>query len=173
MQLICFLQSTQSELSEKKWRQPDRHNYLSKRNKATNVQSKPSSLTEINEVLQQATTIDKTDLVDISSSDSEDNDQENIDVSESENCSNIESASSSNEADSDTDWNLKLSLVLIYTMSLIDSKLIAVINLSYQQKDFVELFWKYIWKCIQLSICSQSFDTDLIFKNNYIYEHYE
>ena len=84
-------------------RQPDGHNYPSKRKKATNVQSKPSSLTEINEALQQATTIDKIDLVDISSSDSEDNDQENIDVSESENCSNVESASSSNESGSDTD----------------------------------------------------------------------
>ena len=73
--------------------QPDGHNYPSKRKKATNVQSKPSSLTEINEALQQATTIDKIDLVD-----SEDNDQENIDVSESENCSNVESASSSNES---------------------------------------------------------------------------
>ena len=83
--------------------QPDGHNYPSKRKKATNVQSKPSSLTEINEALQQATTIDKIDVVDISSSDSEDNDQENIDVSESENCSNVESASSSNESDSDTD----------------------------------------------------------------------
>ena len=98
----------------KTWRQPDRHNYPSKRKKATSVQSKPSSLTEINEALQQATTIDKIDIVDISSSDSEDNDQENIDVSESENCSNVESASSSNESDSDTDWNLKLSLVFIY-----------------------------------------------------------
>ena len=48
---------------------PDRHNYPSKRKKATNVQSKPSSLTEINEVLQQATTIDKIHIVDISSSD--------------------------------------------------------------------------------------------------------
>ena len=55
-------------------RQPDGHNYPSKRKKATNVQSKPSSLTEINEALQQATTIDKIDLVDISSSDSKDND---------------------------------------------------------------------------------------------------
>ena len=77
----------------KRRRQPDGHNYPSKRKKATNVQSKPSSLTEINEALQQATTIDKIDLVD-----SEDNDQENIDVSESENCSNVESASSSNES---------------------------------------------------------------------------
>ena len=77
----------------KTWRQPDRHNYPSKkRKKATSVQSKPSSLTEINEALQQATTIDKSDLVGISSSDSKDNDQENIDVSESENCSNVESA---------------------------------------------------------------------------------
>ena len=87
----------------KKRRQPDGHNYPSKRKKATNVQSKPSSLTEISEALQQATAIDKIDLVDISSSDSEDNDQENIDVSESENCSNVESASSSNESGSDTD----------------------------------------------------------------------
>ena len=76
--------------------------------------------------MQQATTIDKIDLVDISSSDSENNDQENIDVSESENYSNVESASSSNESDSDTDWNLKLSLVFIYIQyytSLIDSEL--------------------------------------------------
>ena len=84
----------------KKRRQPDGHNYPSKRKKATNVQSKPSSLTEINEALQQATTIDKIDLVDISSSDSKDINQENIDVSESENCSNVESASSSNEPNS-------------------------------------------------------------------------
>ena len=98
IQLICFLQSTQMELSEKKQGQPDGHNYPSKRKKATNVQSKPSSLTEINEALQQAATIDKIDLVDISSLDSEDNDQENIDVSESENCSNVESSSSSNES---------------------------------------------------------------------------
>ena len=56
MQLICFLQSTQTELSEKS-------------EEATNVQSKPSSLTEINEALQQAATIDKIDLVDILSSD--------------------------------------------------------------------------------------------------------
>ena len=48
---------------------PDGHNYPSERKKATNVQSKPSSLTEINEVFQQATTIDKIDIVDISSSD--------------------------------------------------------------------------------------------------------
>ena len=87
----------------KKQRQPHRHNYPSKRKKATNVQSKPSSLTEINEALQQATTIDKIDLLDISSSDSKDNNQENIDVSESDNYSNVESASSSNESDSDTD----------------------------------------------------------------------
>ena len=66
------------------------------------MQSKPSSHTEINEALQQATAIDKIDLVDISSSDSEDNDQENIDVSESENCSNVEFASSSIESGSDT-----------------------------------------------------------------------
>ena len=79
--------------ARKKQRQPDGHNIPSKRKKATNAQSKPSSLTEINEALQQATTIDKIDLVD-----SEDNDQENIDVSESENCSNVESASSSNES---------------------------------------------------------------------------
>ena len=56
MQLTCFLQSTQTELSEKS-------------EEATNVQSKPYSLTEIKETLQQATTIDKIDLVDISSSD--------------------------------------------------------------------------------------------------------
>ena len=87
----------------KKQRQQDGRNYPSKRKKATNVQSEPSSLTEINEALQQATAIDKIDLVDISSSDSKDNDQENIDVSESENCSNVESASSSNESNSDTD----------------------------------------------------------------------
>ena len=48
---------------------PGRHNYPSERKKATNVQSKPSSLTEINEVFQQATTIDKINIVDISSSD--------------------------------------------------------------------------------------------------------
>ena len=110
----------------KTWKQPDGHNYPSKRKKATNIQSKPSSLTEINEALQQATTIDKSDLVGISSSDSEDNDQENIDVSESENCSNVESASNSNESNSDIDWNLKLSHVFIYIQyytSLIDSKL--------------------------------------------------
>ena len=92
----------------KRQRQPDGHNYPSKRKKATNLQSKPSSLTEINEALQQATTIDKIDLVDISSSDSEDNDQENIDVSESENCSNVEAVSSSNESDSDTDLKFKV-----------------------------------------------------------------
>ena len=67
------------------------------------MQSKPSSLTKINEALQQATTIDKNDLVDISSSDSKDKDQENIDVCESENCSNVESTLSSNEFNSDTD----------------------------------------------------------------------
>ena len=89
--------------ARKKQRQPDGHNIPSKRKKATNAQSKPSSLTEINEALQQATTIDKIDVVDISSSDSKDNDQENIDVSELENCSNIESTSSSNGFDSDTD----------------------------------------------------------------------
>ena len=77
----------------KKRRQPDRHNYPPKRKKATNVQSKPSSLTEIYEALQQAT-IDKISLK---------IDQENIDVSESENYSNVESTSSSNEFDSDTD----------------------------------------------------------------------
>ena len=91
------------ETVRKKQRQPDEHNYPLKRKKATNVQSKPSSLTKINEALQQATTIDKIHLVDISSSDSEDNDHENIDVSESKNCSDVESASSSNESDSDTD----------------------------------------------------------------------
>ena len=98
-----FLTEYPDETVRKKRRQPDGDNYPSKRKKATNVQSKPSSLTEISEALQQATAIDKIDLVDISSSDSEDNDQENIDVSESENCSNVESASSSNESDSDTD----------------------------------------------------------------------
>ena len=102
-------------------------------------------------------------------SDSEDNYQENIDASESENCSNIESTSSSNESNSDTYWNLKLPLVFIYIMSLIDSSYI----LSYQQKDFVELFWIYTQKCIQLSIYWQTFNTDLVFKNNYIYKHYE
>ena len=68
----------------------------------------PPDLPKFNEALQQATTIDKIDLVDISSSDSEDNDQENIDVSESENCSNVEAVSSSNESDSDTDLKFKV-----------------------------------------------------------------
>ena len=98
-----FLTEYPDGTARKKRRQPDRDNYPLKRKKVTNLLSKPSSLTEINEALQQATTIDKIDIVDISSSDSEDNDQENIDVSESENCSNVESASSSNESDSDTD----------------------------------------------------------------------
>ena len=77
-----FLTEYPDETVRKKRRQPDGDNYPSKRKKATNVQSKPSSLTEINEALQQATTINKIDRADISSSDSEDNDQENIDVSE-------------------------------------------------------------------------------------------
>ena len=98
-----FLTEYPDRTVRKKQRQPDRHNYPSKRKKANNVKSKPSSLIKINEPLQQATTIDKIDLVDISSSDSKDNDQENIDVSESENYSNVESASSSNESGSDTD----------------------------------------------------------------------
>ena len=93
-----FLTDYPDGIVRKKRRQPDGHNYPLK-----NVQSKPSSLTEINEALQQATAIDKINLVDISSSDSEDNDQENIDVSESENCSNAESTSRSNESNSDTD----------------------------------------------------------------------
>ena len=98
-----FLTEYPDGTARKKRRQPDGHNHSSERKKATNVQSKLSSLTEINEALQQAI-IDKIDLVDISSSDSEDSNVfENIDVSESENCSNIEYASSLNESHSDTD----------------------------------------------------------------------